>query len=244
MYIINNGHGLFNVQTLWMKPNLIFWVILGGLIIVLSILVPFLIQCIQKKFLHRRTLSDTTHFIIIISGLILCSLIWITAFVGNKRCQQKLTFTSTKSNIARIYSYSSDVNVTPVSVLINDPNNSLWDTKNKSAIQYISLSDNFDNVNYSTTKHQKILEIQTTLTGKHSKIKLIPLNDLGRTYNRVCWYISKRNVYDLDIHITANGTIATYRKNPASLQKVKVRCLMDQRKALDQNADHIVELKM
>ena len=50
-------------------------------------------------------------------------------------------------------------------------------------------------------------------------------------------------MYDLDIHITANGTIATYRKNPASLQKVKVRCLMDQRKALDQNADQVVELK-
>lgn len=72
------------------------------------------------------------------------------------------------------------------------------------------------------------MQIKTKFVGKKSTISLKQLNQLGRSYDKVCWYIAKQpNLYDLKIRINNNGTVATYRPNVDSQSKIKVVCFLN-----------------
>lgn len=72
------------------------------------------------------------------------------------------------------------------------------------------------------------MQIKTKFVGKKSTISLKPLNNLGRSYDRVCWYIAKQpNLYDLKIRVNNNGTVATYRPNADSQSTIRVVCFLN-----------------
>lgn len=94
-------------------------------------------------------------------------------------------------------------------------------------------------------KKQGIIQIKTQFVGKESTIRLKPLNKLGRSYDRVCWYIAKQpNLYDLKIRVNNNGTVATYRPKADNQSKIKVVCFLNKPKKQDKTNSKTINLSL
>lgn len=131
----------------------------------------------------------------------------------------KICFTSSNKTLNRVYRESPDIEIT------SDETAQAQQIGTEPAKQYIYFTNN---KNFTGPKKQRIMQIKTKFVGKKSTISLKPLNKLGHSYDRVCWYIAKQpNLYDLKIRLNNNGTVATYRPNADSQSKIKVVCFLN-----------------
>lgn len=131
----------------------------------------------------------------------------------------KICFASSSKTLNRVYRASPDIEIT------SDKKVQDQQIGTEPAKQYVYFTNN---KNFTGPKKQRIMQITTKFVGKKSTINLKPLNKLGRSYDRVCWYIAKQpNLYDLKIRINNNGTVATYRPKADSQSKIKVVCFVD-----------------
>ena len=131
----------------------------------------------------------------------------------------KICFTSSQKTLNRVYRASPDIEIT------SDKKAQDQQRSSKPAKQYIYF---INNKNYTSPEKQPIMQIKTKFVGKTSTISLKPLNNLGRSYDKVCWYIAKQpNLYDLKIRVNNNGTVATYRPNVDSQSKIRVVCFLN-----------------
>ena len=136
-----------------------------------------------------------------------------------KQINDKICFASSGKTLNRVYRASPDIKIT------SDETAQEQQIGTKPATQYIYFTNN---TNFTGTKKPRIMQIKTKFVGKKSTISLKPLNKLGRSYDRVCWYIAKQpNLYDLKIRVNNNGTVATYRPKADSQSKIKVVCLLN-----------------
>ena len=134
--------------------------------------------------------------------------------IGNK-----IRFASSSKTLNRVYRASPDIKIT------SDETAQEQQIGTEPAKQYIYFTNN---KNFTDPKKQRIMQIKTKFVGKKSTISLKPLNKLGRSYDRVCWYIAKQpNLYDLQIRVNNNGTVATYRPKADSQSKIKVVCFLN-----------------
>lgn len=131
----------------------------------------------------------------------------------------KIRFASSGKTLNRVYRASPDIEIT------SDKTVQDQQIGTEPAKQYIYFTNN---QNFTGSKKQRIMQITTKFVGKRSTISLKPLNKLGRSYDRVCWYIAKQpNLYDLKIRVNNNGTVATYRPKADSPNKIKVVCFLN-----------------
>lgn len=131
----------------------------------------------------------------------------------------KICFASSSKTLNRVYRASPDIEIT------SDTTAQDQQIGTEPAKQYIYFTNN---KNFTGPKKQRIMQITTKFVGKKSTISLKPLNKLGRSYDRVCWYIAKQpNLYGLKIRVNNNGTVATYRPKADSQSKIKVVCFLN-----------------
>lgn len=212
MHILNNGNGITSKFT-WLlnHPNwsLIICLILFGL------LIYTLCISIDSDHLKLAGLVGAVLSICIISYLvILYNMNDMHNLINDKIC-----FASSSKTLNRVYRESPDIEIT------SDKEVQDQQIGTEPAKQYIYFTNN---KNFTGPKKQRIMQITTKFVGEKSTISLKPLNKLGRSYDRVCWYIAKQpNLYDLKIRLNNNGTVATYRPNADSQSKIKVVCFLN-----------------
>ena len=212
MHILNNGNGIIPKFTWLMNhPNwsTVIWFILFGLIMYM------LCAAMDNKHSELAWFSGVTLLIYLFSvSIILARINDMHNLINDKIC-----FTSSGKTLNRVYRASPDIKIT------SDETAREQQIGTKPAKQYIYFTNN---KNFTGTKKQRIMQIKTKFVGKKSTISLKPLNQLGRSYDRVCWYIAKQpNLYDLKIRVNNNGTVATYRPKADSQSKIKVVCFLN-----------------
>lgn len=212
MHILNNGNGITSKLT-W-PMNHPYWSLIICLTLI-GLLFYTLSVAIDSKHLKLAWFSGVAFLICIISeSVILFNMNDMYNQIGSKIC-----FTSSNKTLNRVYRASPDIEIT------SDKEVQDQQTDTKPAKQYIYFTNN---KNFTGPKKQRIMQIKTKFVGKKSTISLKPLNKLGRSYDRVCWYIAKQpNLYDLKIRINNNGTVATYRPKADSQSKIKVVCFLN-----------------
>lgn len=169
----------------------------------------------DNKHLKLAWFSGVAFLIFIISE----SVILIRMGDMSNQIGSKIRFASSNKTLNRVYRASPDIEIT------SDKKAQDQQIGTESAKQYIYFTNN---KNFTSTKKQRIMQITTKFVGKKSTISLEPLNKLGRSYDRVCWYIAKQpNLYDLKIRLNNNGTVATYRPKADSQSKIKVVCFVN-----------------
>lgn len=212
MHILNNGNGITPKFTWLMNhPNwstVISCIVLGLLIYML---------CVFAKSKHSNLawfLGAVLSICIIGYFVMLIRMNDMHYLINDKIC-----FTSSGKTLNRVYRASPDIKIT------SDETAQDQQIGTEPAKQYIYFTNN---KNFTGTKKQRIMQIKTKFVGKKSTISLKPLNQLGRSYDRVCWYIAKQpNLYDLKIRVNNNGTVATYRPKADSQSKIKVVCFLN-----------------
>lgn len=212
MHILNNGNGITSKLTWLMNhPN---WSTVIGLVLV-GLLFYMLCKSIDDKHSKLVWFSGVVFLICLISeSVILVKTNDVDNQIGDKIC-----FASSDKTLNRVYRESPDIEIT------SDKKAQDQQIGTKPATQYIYFTNNKD---FTGPKKQRIMQIKTKFVGKKSTISLKPLNKLGRSYDRVCWYIAKQpNLYDLKIRINNNGTVATYRPKVDSQSKIKVVCFLN-----------------
>ena len=212
MHILNNGNGITPKFTWLMNhPN---WSTIIGCIVI-ALLIYMLCEFSDSKHSKFAWLLGAVLSIYIIGYLmILCNMNDMHYLINDKIC-----FTSSGKTLNRVYRISPDIGIT------SDETAQKQQIGTKPAKQYIYFTNN---QNFTGPKKQRIMQIKTKFVGKKSTISLKPLNKLGRSYDRVCWYIAKQpNLYDLKIRVNNNGTVATYRPKADSQNKIKVVCFVN-----------------
>ena len=212
MHILNNGNGITSKFTWLMNhPN---WPIIIGFIVIGLVIY---MGCEFSNSKHSKLawfLGAVSSICIISYFVILYNMNDMHNLINDKIC-----FTSSGKTLNRVYRASPDIKIT------SDETAQKQQIGTKPAKQYIYFTNN---KNFTDTKKQRIMQIKTKFVGKKSTISLKPLNKLGRSYDRVCWYIAKQpNLYDLKIRVNNNGTVATYRPKADSQSKIKVVCLLN-----------------
>lgn len=214
MHILNNGNGITPKFTWLMNhPNLstIIGCIVIGLVIYMG--------C---EFLNS-THSNLAWFLGLGAVSSICIISYFVILYNTNDMHDlindKICFTSSNKTLNRVYRASPDIKIT------SDETAQAQQIGTEPAKQYIYFTNN---KNFTGTKKQRIMQIKTKFVGKKSTISLKPLNQLGRSYDRVCWYIAKQpNLYDLKIKVNNNGTVATYRPKADSQNKIKVVCFLN-----------------
>lgn len=191
-----------------------YWSLIICLILV-GLLIYTLCVSIDSKHLKLAWFSGVAFLICIISeSVILFRMNDVYNQIGDKIC-----FASSNKTLNRVYRASPDIEIT------SDKEVQDQQIGTEPAKQYIYFTNN---KNFTGPKKQRIMQITTKFAGKKSTISLKPLNKLGRSYDRVCWYIAKQpNLYNLKIRINNNGTVATYRPKADSQSKIKVVCFLN-----------------
>lgn len=212
MHILNNGNGITPKFT-WLlnHPNwsLIICLILFGLIMYM------LGVAVDNKRSGLAWFSGAALLIYLFS---FCAILFRTNDVDNQ-IGDKICFASSSKTLNRVYRESPDIEIT------SDKEVQDQQIGTEPAKQYIYFTNN---KNFTGPKKQRIMQIKTKFVGKKSTISLKPLNKLGRSYDRVCWYVAKQpNLYDLKIRVNNNGTVATYRPKADSQSKIKVVCFLN-----------------
>lgn len=212
MHVLNDGNGITSKLTWLMNHpywSLIICFILFGLIMYM------LYTAMDNKHLKLAWFSGVAFLIFIISeSVILIRMGDMSNQIGSKIC-----FASSNKTLNRVYRASPDIEIT------SDKEVQDQQIGTEPAKQYIYFTNN---KNFTGSKKQRIMQITTKFVGKKSTISLKPLNKLGRSYDRVCWYIAKQpNLYDLKIRLNNNGTVATYRPKADSQNKIKVVCFLN-----------------
>lgn len=209
MHVLNNGNGITSKFT-WLM-NHPYWTIC-------FLLIGLLIYMVWAAI-------DDDKYLVCFLGAILVLYIIIepVSLVRmhdmHNQINDKICFASSGKTLNRVYRASPDIKIT------SDKEARDKQTGTKPATQYIYFTNN---KNFTGTKKQRIMQIKTKFVGKKSTISLKPLNQLGRSYDRVCWYIAKQpNLYDLKIRVNNNGTVATYRLKADSQSKIKVVCFLN-----------------
>lgn len=212
MYVLNNGNGITSKLT-W-PMNHPYWSLIICLTLI-GLLFYTLSVAIDSKHLKLAWFSGVAFLICIISeSVILFNMNDMYNQIGSKIC-----FTSSNKTLNRVYRASPDIEIT------SDKEVQDQQIGTKPAKQYIYFTNN---KNFTGPKKQRIMQITTKFVGKKSTISLKPLNKLGRSYDRVCWYVAKQpNLYDLKIRVNNNGTVATYRPKADSQSKIKVVCFVN-----------------
>lgn len=212
MHVLNNGNGIIPKFTWLMNHS--SWSIVICLIL-LGLLIYTLGVSIDSKHLKLAWFLGIVLSIFIISYFaILYNMNDMHNLINNKIC-----FASSSKTLNRVYRESPDIEIT------SDKEVQDQQIGTEPAKQYIYFTNN---KNFTGSKKQRIMQIKTKFVGKKSTISLKPLNKLGRSYDRVCWYVAKQpNLYDLKIRINNNGTVATYRPNADSQSKIKVVCFLN-----------------
>ena len=214
MHILNNGNGI-NSEFAWMI-NHPYWTILIGVILI-------------GLFGYILMLSDSTDskyskLVLFLEAMVSISIIGYFVMLVKmndtyNQIDNKICFTSSQKTLNRVYRASPNIEITS--------DKEVQDQKigTEPAKQYIYLTNN---KNFTGPEKQRIMQIETKFVGKKSTISLKPLNQLGRSYDRVCWYIAKQpNLYDLKIRVNNNGTVATYRPKLDSQSKIRVVCFLN-----------------
>ena len=212
MHILNNGNGIIPKFTWLMNhPN---WSIIIGCIVI-GLVIYMGCEFSNSKPLNLALFLGAGSSICIISYfVILYNMNDMHNLINDKIC-----FASSGKTLNRVYRASPDIKIT------SDETAQEQQIGTKPAKQYIYFTNN---KNFTGTKKQRIMQIKTKFVGKKSTISLKPLNQLGRSYDRVCWYIAKQpNLYDLKIRVNNNGTVATYRPKADSQSKIKVVCFLN-----------------
>lgn len=212
MHILNNGNGIAS-EFVWLI-NHSYW-----LIIIFFILIILFFYMLGES-------TDSKHLKLarfLVAVLSICIIGYFVMLVRindmYNQIDDKICFTSSGKTLNRIYRASPDIKIT------SDKEAQEQQIGTKPAKQYIYFTNN---QNFTGTKKQRIMQIKTKFVGKKSTISLKPLNQLGRSYDRVCWYIAKQpNLYDLKIRVNNNGTVATYRPKADSQSKIKVVCFLN-----------------
>lgn len=212
MHILNNGNGITSKLTWLMNipyRSIFICFILFGLIMYM------LCAAMDNKHSKLAWFLGVTLLIYLFSvSIILARINDMSNQIGNKIC-----FASSGKTLNRVYRESPDIEIT------SDEKAQDQQIGTEPAKQYIYFTNN---KNFTGTKKQRIMQIKTKFVGKKSTISLKPLNQLGRSYDRVCWYIAKQpNLYDLKIRVNNNGTVATYRPKADSQSKIKVVCFLN-----------------
>lgn len=214
MHILNNGNGIASEFT-WMIDHPIWSIIIGVILIVLFGYILMLSDSTNSKYLKLVWFLEAVVSICIIGYFVML----VKTNDTYNQINDKICFTSSNKTLNRVYRASPDIEITSDKKAQDQQRNA------KPAKQYIYFTNN---KNYTDPEKQPIMQIKTKFVGKKSTISLKPLNDLGRSYDRVCWYIAKQpNLYDLKIRVNNNGTVATYRPNVDSQSKIKVVCFLN-----------------
>ena len=211
MHILNNGNGITPKFTWLMNhPN---WSTIIGCIVI-GLLIYML--CV---FLNSKHSNFAWFLGAVLSICIIGYFVSLHNMNDMHKINDKICFTSSNKTLNRIYRTSPDIEIT------SDKEARDQQIGTKPAKQYIYFTNN---QNFTGPKKQRIMQIKTKFVGKKSTISLKPLNQLGRSYDRVCWYIAKQpNLYDLKIRVDNNGTVATYRPKADSQSKIKVICFLN-----------------
>ena len=212
MHILNNGNGITPKFT-WLTnhPN---WSIVICFIVI-GLLLYMLCEFPDAMHSNLVWLVGVVLSIFIIS----CLVILYNMDDMHNLIDDKICFTSSNKTLNRVYRESPDIKIT------SDETAQKQQIGTKPAKQYIYFTND---QNFTGPKKQRIMQIKTKFVGKKSTISLKPLNQLGRSYDRVCWYIAKQpNLYDLKIRVNNNGTVATYRPKADSQNKIKVVCFLN-----------------
>ncbi len=212
MHVLNNGNGITSKLT-WLlnHPN---WSTVIGLVLI-GLLIYMLCESIDDKH------SKLVWFLGAVLSICIVSYFMISYNMNDMHnlINDKICFASSTKMLNRVYRESPDIEIT------SDKKAQDQQTDTKPATQYIYFTNN---KNFTGPKKQRIMQIKTKFVGKKSTISLKPLNKLGRSYDRVCWYVAKQpNLYDLKIRINNNGTVATYRPKADSQSKIKVVCFLN-----------------
>lgn len=214
MHILNNGNGIAS-EFAWMI-NHPYWTILIGVVLIgLFGYILMLSDSTDSKYSKFVLCSEAMASIAIISYFVML----VKMNDTYNHMNDKICFTSSNKTLNRVYRASPDIEITS--------DKEVQDQKidTEPAKQYIYLTNN---KNFTGPKKQRIMQIKTKFVGKKSTISLKPLNQLGRSYDRVCWYIAKQpNLYDLKIRVNNNGTVATYRPKLDSQSKIRVVCFLN-----------------
>lgn len=212
MHILNNGNGITSKLT-WLM-NHPYWSIVIGFILI-GLLIYVLCKSIDSDHSKLALFSGVAFLICLISYLVILDNMNDMHYLIN----DKICFTSSNKTLNRIYRESPDIEIT------SDEKAQDQQIGTEPAKQYIYFTNN---KNFTGPKKQRIMQIKTKFVGKKSTISLKPLNKLGRSYDRVCWYISKQpNLYNLKIRVNNNGTVAIYRPKADSQSKIKVVCFLN-----------------
>ena len=220
MHILNNGSGiapkfawLMN-HPYWLIVIFFIWSIIICFILI-GLLIYMLGESIDSKHLKLACFLGAVLSICIIGYFMML----VKMNDMYKQINDRICFVSSGKTLNRVYRSSPDIEITSDNQAQNQQ------TGTKPATQYIYLANN---KNFTGPKKQRIMQIKTKFVGKKSTISLKPLNKLGRSYDRVCWYIAKQpNLYGLKIRVNNNGTVATYRPKADSQSKIKVVCFLN-----------------
>ena len=212
MHILKNGNGITPKFT-WLM-NHPYWSMVIYFIVI-GLLIYMLCEFSNSKHSKLVWFLGAVISICTISYLvILCNM-----DAANNQIDDKICFASSSKTLNRVYRASPDIKIT------SDETAQKQQIGTKPAKQYIYFTND---QNFTDPKKQRIMQIKTKFVGKKSTISLKPLNQLGRSYDRVCWYIAKQpNLYNLNIRVTNNGTVATYRPKADSQSKIKVVCFLN-----------------
>lgn len=212
MHILNNGNGVTSKFTWLMNhPN---WSIVISCIVI-RLLIYMLCEFSNSKHSNLAWFLGAVLSICIIGYFVML----VKTNDAYNQIDNKIDFTSSGKTLNRVYRASPDIEIT------SDKKAQDQQRGTKPAKQYIYFTNN---KNYTGPEKQPIMQIKTKFVGKKSTINLKPLNQLGRSYDRVCWYIAKQpNLYDLKIRVNNNGTVATYRPELNSPSKIKVVCFLN-----------------
>ena len=214
MHILHNGNGIASEFT-WMIDHPCWSIIIGVILIVLFGYILMLSDSTNSKYLKLVWFLEAVVSICIIGYFVML----VKTNDAYNQINDKICFTSSNKTLNRVYRASPDIEITSDKKAQDQQRNA------KPTKQYIYFTNN---KNYASPKKQRIMQIKTTFVGKKSTISLKPLNNLGRSYDRVCWYIAKQpNLYDLKIRVNNNGTVATYRPNIDSQSKIRVVCFLN-----------------
>lgn len=212
MHILNNGNGITSKLT-WLMNHPNWPTVIGFILLVL--LIYMLCESIDDERSKLVWFSGVAFLICIISEFV----ILVKTNDVHNQIGDKICFASSGKTLNRVYRESPDIEIT------SDKKAQDQQTGTEPAKQYIYFTNN---KNFTGPKKQRIMQIKTKFVGKKSTISLKPLNKLGRSYDRVCWYIAKQpNLYDLKIRVNNNGTVATYRPKADSQSKIKVVCFLN-----------------
>ena len=214
MHILNNGNGI-NSEFVWIINHPFWTSIIGVILIGLFGYILMLSDSTNSKYSKLVWFLEAVVSICIIGYFVML----VKLNDAYNQINDKICFTSSQKTLNRVYRTSPDIEITSDKKAQDQQRNS------KPAKQYIYFTNN---KNYTDPEKQPIMQIKTKFVGKKSTISLKPLNQLGRSYDRVCWYIAKQpNLYDLKIRVNNNGTVATYRPKLDSQSKIKVVCFLN-----------------